>query len=162
MPVRIANWYSCACASFTADRLPDGTPTGWYVPEAAHPYNTFIKSGAQIDLGSLSGGPCPVDKSSIEQFANDEESVAFYKDSTIQSKLNSSLNIMKLSFNEYDAVFFVGGHGPLVDFASSTELPKRLVSYWSQGGIISAVCHGPACLLKMELEGMHVSVHGYQ
>jgi len=130
----------------SADKTPSGKPIGWYLPEAAHPYYV-LSPYATIDFASPAGPNPPISQSSIQAYSSDVECQNFLQDETIQSKLKNALKLSDVKEADYDAIYYVGGHGPLFDLATD-EINAKLVSdFWNNDKIVSAVCHGPAGLI---------------
>ncbi|KAI0787153.1 ThiJ/PfpI [Irpex lacteus] len=123
-----------------------GHPTGWFLPEAAHPYYVLAPH-AEIDFAAPKGPNPPLDPNSVEPFKSDADSVKFLEDATVKEKLASAKTLSQVNVDDYDAVFYVGGHGPVIDLASDPENAKLVSSFWQKGKITSAVCHGPAALV---------------
>ncbi|KAJ6599119.1 class I glutamine amidotransferase-like protein, partial [Mycena vulgaris] len=135
-----------------------GANTGWYLPEAAHPYYVLAPH-VTIDFASPAGPNPPVDEGSVQMFAEDEECIKFLADETVKSKLATAKKLSDVSAKDYDAIFYVGGHGPVIDLAvdpvniklASEARIFLLCSPWAPfyqaGKITSAVCHGPAALV---------------
>ena len=93
----------------SANKLANGSPTGWYLPEFAHPYNV-LDGKTEITVASPNGGEAPIDPTSVEWF-KDDVSVNF-----LNSKQSLWKNTQKLAdfagkAGSFDAIFFVGGHG---------------------------------------------------
>jgi len=133
------------------DKLGDtGKPTGWYLPEFAHPYEV-LEPHTQIVIASPKGGAAPLDPSSVEAFKSDAVSTKF-----LSTKEDLWKNTHKLSefighANEYEAIFFVGGHGPMFDLAKDATSHQLINEFYSHNKIVSAVCHGPAALAYVKL-----------
>jgi len=129
----------------------NGHPTGWYLPELAHPYDVFVKEGWEITVASPNGGEAPLDQSSIEAFKEDASSVDFLKNHkdvwTKTAKVKDFLGHAK----EYDALFYPGGHGPMFDLVDDADSQKLAAEFYDSGKIVAALCHGPAALLKVKL-----------
>ena len=81
------------------------------------------------------------------QSFKDDESVAFLKDEKVTAKLANAKKLSEVSVNDYDAVFYIGGHGPVIDLAVDPVNIKLASQFWQAGKIVSAVCHGPAALV---------------
>jgi len=129
----------------SASKTLTGSPTGWYLPEAAHPYYVLAPTH-NIDFASPAGPNPPVDEYSVQNF-KDEESVKFLKDEVVQKKLANAKKISDVNVDDYDAVFYPGGHGPVIDLASDPVNIKLGSQFYRAGKIVSAVCHGPAALV---------------
>jgi putative intracellular protease/amidase len=122
-----------------------GRSTGWYLPEAAHPWKTFTEAGFEVDFVSPLGGANPFD--GFDE--SDATQVAFLQ------KFGPSGPVTKtpaeVDSSNYDAVFFVGGHGTMWDFANNTQLATTAAAIYENGGSVAAVCHGPAGLVNITL-----------
>ncbi|KAJ3506042.1 hypothetical protein NLJ89_g7094 [Agrocybe chaxingu] len=129
----------------SVDKTPTGRPTGWYLPEAAHPYHV-LSPHATIDFASPLGPNPPIDEGSVKLFT-DEGSVSFLNDESVKAKLANAKKLSEVSSKDYDAIFFVGGHGPVVDLAFDPVNAKLISDFWKEGKVVSAVCHGPAALV---------------
>jgi len=131
----------------SANKTLTGKSTGWYLPEAAHPYYV-LSPHATIDFVSPEGPNPPVDENSVKAFAEDKESVKFLKDEIAQSKLAKAKKLSEVQVKDYDAIFYVGGQGPVLDLSSDPVNAKLASEFWQSGKIVSAVCHGPAALVQ--------------
>lgn len=87
-----------------------GKPTGWYLPEFAHPYYK-LEGKAEIVIASPKGGEAPLDPSSVEMFKEDAEASKFLKEKEALWKNTEKLSKYLGKADEFDAVFYVGGHG---------------------------------------------------
>ncbi|PFH51466.1 hypothetical protein AMATHDRAFT_142559 [Amanita thiersii Skay4041] len=130
----------------SADQTLTGSQTGWYLPEAAHPYY-ILAPHATIDFASPKGPNPPVDQRSIEAFAKDEDSVKFLSDETVKAKLANAKKLTEVNVQTYDAIFYVGGHGPVIDLSKDPNNIKLASQFFQAGKITAAVCHGPAALV---------------
>lgn len=129
----------------------DPRPTGVWFEELSTPYYAFVDAGAQVDIASIAGGKIPIDPHSLEADAKSTPSVArFISDATAMQKIQVSMKIDALSTEGYSAVFLPGGHGTMWDLPKSSQLADLLSSAWSNGKVISAVCHGPAGLVNVK------------
>ncbi|EKM59807.1 uncharacterized protein PHACADRAFT_138056 [Phanerochaete carnosa HHB-10118-sp] len=130
----------------SANKGLTGDPTGWYLPEAAHPF-WILSPHAEIDFASPAGANPPVDPGSVQAFKEDEESTKFLEDPTVKQKLASAKRLVDVDAKDYDAIFYVGGHGPVIDLASDPVNAKLASAFFQAGKITAAVCHGPAALV---------------
>jgi len=133
----------------SADKRLDGSQTGWYLPEAAHPYYVITGAGHTVDFASPAGPNPPVDYSSVETF-KDEESVKFLKDPIATDKLAHAKKLADISAENYDAVLYVGGHGPVIDLPTDKTNIQLAAAFYNSGKITAAVCHGPAALVNVK------------
>ncbi|KAF7968622.1 hypothetical protein HWV62_29783, partial [Athelia sp. TMB] len=100
----------------SANKTLTGAQTGWYLPEAAHPYYVLAPT-YEIDFAAPNGPNPPIDEGSVKLFT-DDESVKFLKDETIIQKLAHAKKLSDINAADYAAIFYVGGHGPVLDLAT--------------------------------------------
>ena len=123
-----------------------GIPTGFWLSELTHPLEKFSAAGFDYALASIKGGKPPIDKDSLD--FNDSINKKFWDDTLFQAKLSNTLCLADVNAADFDAIFFAGGHGVMWDFPDSTAVDKITREIYEHGGIVSAVCHGPAALVK--------------
>ncbi|KAJ6500939.1 class I glutamine amidotransferase-like protein [Mycena sanguinolenta] len=140
MPAKVLFVLTSAATTLT------GAPAGWYLPEAAHPYY-ILAPHATIDFASPAGPNPPISEVSVKLFESDAESVKFLADETVKSKLASAKKLSEVNSKDYDAVFYVGGHGPPIDLAVDPINIKLASEFYQAGKITAAVCHGPAAIV---------------
>ncbi len=129
------------------DKLGDtGRHTGAYVPEMAHPAQVFSDAGWDIEFVSVAGGQPPVDGVKPD----DAVTQAFLADQDVASKLATTRTADQLNPADYRVIYFVGGHGTMWDFPDSAELAQLAADVYAHGGVVAAVCHGPAGLLGIK------------
>jgi putative intracellular protease/amidase len=127
------------------DRLGDtGKRTGLWLEEFAAPYYLFQDAGADITLASPKGGQPPVDPRSEEPNAQTPATIRFKQDKKAVTALAQTIMISSVSADDYDAVFYPGGHGPLWDLAEDPNSINLIDAIYAAGKIVAAVCHGPA------------------
>jgi putative intracellular protease/amidase len=124
-------------------------PTGWYLPELAHPYHV-LHNKAEIVVASPKGGEAPLDPSSIEA-AKDDVSVNFLNNDQQVWKNTQKLDTFLGKAKDFDAIFYVGGHGPMFDLVDDPTSQQLIKEFWEAGKIVSAVCHAPAVLYDVKL-----------
>ncbi|MCJ1391290.1 hypothetical protein MMC18_004153 [Xylographa bjoerkii] len=125
-----------------------GKPTGWYLPEFAHPYDVLAPH-THITIASPAGGEAPLDPSSIDK--SDKSSTAFLENKEALWKQTEKLSSFVGRAKEFDAIFYVGGHGPMFDLATDETSHKVIREFYEAGRIVAAVCHGPAALVNAKL-----------
>ena len=127
------------------DKLGDtGKKTGFWLEEFAAPYYVFKDAGAQVTLASPKGGQPPLDPTSDAADAQTEATQRFKGDAAAQSDLAQTVALFTVSADEYDAVFYPGGHGPLWDQAEDADSIKLIETFARSNRPIAAVCHAPA------------------
>lgn len=126
-----------------------GNSTGYSVSEAAHPYHVFTSAGHEVDFVSVRGGEPPAVVFDGEE--NDPQVVSFLGDADIQAKLAATRPAAQVRSDGYAAIFYAGGHGAMWDFPASPDLARLALEIYERGGVVSAVCHGPAALVDLRL-----------
>jgi len=126
-----------------------GKKTGYYLPEVAHPYFKFIKAGHEVVFASPKGGYAPMDPASKD--LKDPQNKKFFENKGLMKQLSNTVALKKIKASEYDAIVFAGGHGTMWDFHNSEVLNKLAAKIYERGGVVAAVCHGPAALVNIKL-----------
>lgn len=121
-----------------------GHKTGFWLEEFTSPYYVFRDASANITLASPKGGEPPVDPNSEAPDAQSDSTERFSKDEQAQSALAGTRLLSDIRVDDYDALFFPGGHGPLWDLAENTDCITLIEEAARKNKIIGAVCHGPA------------------
>lgn len=129
------------------DQLGDsGSKTGFWLEEFASPYYVFKDANVDVTLASPNGGQPPMDPKSDEPDSQTESTERFKNDEDAQAALAHTLKLSDISPEEYDAVFYPGGHGPLWDLAEDRDSIALIESMYASGKPVAAVCHAPAVL----------------
>lgn len=138
------------------DDLGGHRRTGYYVGEAAHPWRIFTDAGLAVDVASIAGGSPPQDGYE----ADDPAQRAFLEDPDIRAQLADTPRLGEVDSTRYAAVVFVGGHGTMWDFPASPDVARVGREVYEAGGVVAAVCHGPAALVNLTLSGGEPMVSG--
>lgn len=129
------------------DQLGDtGHKTGFWLEEFAAPYYVFKDANADVTLASPAGGQPPLDPKSDEPDFQTEATQRFKEDDDAQAALASTLKLSEISPDDYDAIFYPGGHGPLWDLAENRTSIDLIETMYASGKTVAAVCHAPAVL----------------
>lgn len=128
-----------------------GTPTGYYLSEVSHPWKIFSEAGYAVEFASPEGGLAPMDPKSFD--LSDSANKALWHDLDAVQRLVHSQILGDLKPEDYAAIFFAGGHGTMWDFPQSDSVRHSIARHYTNGGVIGAVCHGPAALLGVEIDG---------
>jgi len=123
-----------------------GNKTGFWVEEFANPYYTLLDKGAAVTLATPKGGAAPIDPSSASPDAATEATARFDKDATAQGLIANTKILADINPDDFDAVFYPGGHGPLWDLANDATSIALIEKFNSQEKPIAFVCHAPAAL----------------
>ena len=121
---------------------------GTFSPEITHAIHVFIQHGFEYDIASITGGQVPVYGTDIE---GDEVNQQVLASEDFKNRTNNSLPVSEVNIDDYDAIFYPGGFGLLSDLASNQDFAKLAATHYEKGGLIGAVCHGPAALLPITL-----------
>jgi putative intracellular protease/amidase len=129
------------------DRLGDtGRKTGFWLEEFAAPYYVLRDAGIDVTLASPKGGLPPVDPKSDDPSAETPSMKRFKGDREAQRVLANTVELSSVSPDDYDAVFYPGGHGPLWDLVNDRNSIALIEKLYAAGKPVAAVCHGPAVL----------------
>lgn len=137
-----------------------GKKTGFWVEEFATPYYVLTDAGAEISIASPKGGQPPVDPSSEVLDAQTPSTNRFYKDNEVIDKVANSLKLSTVKHEDYDAVFYPGGHGPLWDLATDKDSITLIESFYNHQKPIAFVCHAPAALVNVKAKNGEPLVKG--
>lgn len=143
------------------DQLGDsGKQTGWYLSEVSHIYYPLVESGYQVDFASPKGGAAPMDEKSRD--TNDPDNARLLGDPVVTERLNDTRPLSELEPAFYDLVHFAGGHGAMWDFPGNPDIERLTAGIYERGGIVSAICHGPAALVDIKLSTGTYLVNGHE
>ncbi|MFO0611606.1 MAG: type 1 glutamine amidotransferase domain-containing protein [Polyangiaceae bacterium] len=130
-----------------------GQKTGAYFPEFVHPHRVFVDAGLDVAFASTRGGKAPLD--GVDR--GDPLQAAFLDDPRLVRQIEETRAPRDLRASDYAAIFFSGGHGTMWDFPDQPELARLAADIYEAGGVVGAVCHGPAGLLNVTLSnGQHL------
>lgn len=137
-------------------------PTGFYFEELATPYYAFSDAGHFVEIASIKGGPGTHDPGSLKANAADRPANVqrFASDPAAMEKLAATPAIHDIDPSGYDAIFLPGGHGTMFDFPGNKALATVVGTIHAGGGVVGAVCHGPAGLVDAKRADGHPLVEG--
>ena len=130
-----------------------GRQTGFWLEEFAAPYFVFRDAGVELTLASPTGGQPPVDPKSDLSENQTPAMARFKRDQTAQSDLAHTVKLANMKSEDFDSVFYVGGHGPLWDLAESADSIALIESFYNSGKPIALVCHSPGVLRHVTYKG---------
>jgi putative intracellular protease/amidase len=133
-----------------------GKPTGFWLEEFAAPYYVFKDAGAEITVASPKGGQPPIDPKSDEPGNQTEAMTRFKSDPAAQEVLANTVKLRDVSPDDYDTVFYPGGHGPMWDLADDPTSIALIEAIYNAGKPVAAVCHGPAVLHRVTYQGQPI------
>lgn len=121
---------------------------GTYSPELTHALAVFNAQGIAYDIASIKGGKAPIYGTDVE---DDAVNTAIVSSDDFQNRINNTIPVSQIKIVDYDAIFYPGGFGLLSDLATNEEFAALSAAHYEDGGVIGAVCHGPAGLLPITL-----------
>ena len=130
-----------------------GRKTGFWLEEFAAPYFVFRDAGVQLTLASPKGGQPPIDPKSDEPENQTDAMTRFKKDKTAQEALANTVKLSNVKAEDFDTVFYPGGHGPMWDLAEDPVSIALLESFYKSGKPIALVCHSPGVLRHVTYKG---------
>jgi len=131
------------------DELGDtGKKTGFWLEEFASPYYHLKDAGVQVTLASPRGGQPPLDPKSHELDFQTDDTRRFDDDQDAQNELANTAKLAEMKVEDFDAVFYPGGHGPLWDLHNDNDSIALIENFIAAGKPVATVCHAPAVLLK--------------
>ncbi len=130
-----------------------GRKTGFWLEEFAAPYYVFRDAGVQLTLATPKGGQPPVDPKSDLPENQTPAMARFKQDKAAQNELAHTVKLADVKSEDFDTVFYVGGHGPLWDLAESADSIALLESFYNSGKPIALVCHSPGVLRHVTYKG---------
>lgn len=122
-----------------------GIPTGYNLAEVTHPLEKLHAAGIRVEFASPQGGDAPLD--GLEDM-KDPVIARYWADADFRHTISHTLQLDDVNPTRYSAIFFAGGHGTMWDFPDSAAAQKAIREIDAAGGIVSAVCHGPAALVN--------------
>lgn len=123
-----------------------GSKTGFWLEELAAPYYVFKEAGAQLTLASPKGGQPPLDPKSNDPAFQTEATRRFETDAEAKAALAATTRLDSLDPQQFDAVFYPGGHGPLWDLAEDKHSIALIENSLNSGKPVALVCHAPGVL----------------
>jgi putative intracellular protease/amidase len=130
-----------------------GRKTGFWLEEFAAPYFVFRDAGVDLTLASPKGGQPPIDPKSDLPENQTPAMARFKKDERAQKELSQTVKLADVKAEDFDTVFYVGGHGPLWDLAESPVSIALFESFYNSGKPIALVCHSPGVLRHVTYKG---------
>jgi putative intracellular protease/amidase len=130
-----------------------GRKTGFWLEEFAAPYFVFRDAGAELTLASPKGGQPPIDPKSDLPENQTPAMARFKQDPAAQKALAQTVRLADMKAQDFDTVFYVGGHGPMWDLVDNPDSIALIESFYNAGKPVAAVCHSPAVLHRVTYKG---------
>lgn len=130
-----------------------GRKTGFWLEEFAAPYFVFRDAGVELTLASPKGGQPPIDPKSDLPENQTPAMARFKQDPVAQKALSQTVKLADVKAEDYDSIFYVGGHGPMWDLVDNPVSIALIESFYNSGKPVAAVCHSPAVFHKVKYKG---------
>jgi putative intracellular protease/amidase len=130
-----------------------GHKTGFWLEEFAAPYFVFRDAGVELTLASPKGGQPPIDPKSDLPENQTLAMARFKKDEAAKKALTHTIKLADAKAEDFDTVFYVGGHGPMWDLAESPVSIALIESFYNSGKPVALVCHSPGTLRHVKYKG---------
>ena len=145
--------------------LKDGTrhPTGYWAEEFTAPYSTFTEAGHEVVVATPGGVVPHVDAMSLRPSMAGSEQIALEEEGILRSaeELRRPIKLADVRLEDYDAVYYPGGHGPMEDLWDNADSGRLLTAALASGKPLAIVCHAPAAMLATRRKGVSPFA-GYQ
>lgn len=130
-----------------------GRKTGIWLEEFAAPYFIFRDAGVNLTLASPKGGQPPIDPKSDLPENQTPAMTRFKQDDKAKKDFSQTVKLADVRSEDFDTVFYPGGHGPMWDLAESPTSIALLESFYNSGKPIALVCHAPGVLHHVTYQG---------
>jgi putative intracellular protease/amidase len=126
-----------------------GNSTGYWLSEVTHFYDVLQQAGYSMDIASPQGGKSPMDPTSYKP--TETINARWLADPDFANKMEHTTPVADVQVTDYKIIYFPGGHGPMWDLSQDAAVATITRQIYETGGIVAAVCHGPAALLPIKL-----------
>ncbi len=133
-----------------------GLKTGFWTEELAAPYYALSDQNVEITLASPKGGQPPIDPKSEDPSSQTDATRRMDNDEALKEKLKNTHTLSEVRSEDFDAVFYPGGHGPLWDLAEDKVSQQLIVDFYSNGKPVAFVCHAPGVLKDVKIDGEYL------
>jgi putative intracellular protease/amidase len=130
-----------------------GRKTGFWLEEFAAPYFVFRDAGVRLTLASPKGGQPPIDPKSDLPENQTPAMTRFKQDAQGQKELSQTRSLSDMKSEDFDTIFYVGGHGPMWDLVDNPVSIALIESFYNSGKPVAAVCHSPAVFHRVMYQG---------
>ena len=130
---------------------PNTEPTGLWLSELTHFYDVYEAAGVPVDIVSPKGGAVPIDGRSLGRLVLNKAARQRFEDPAFMALLEDTRPVTDVDWEQYDVLYFAGGHGAMWDFADNDDLHSLIRQMYESGRVVSAVCHGTAALQNATL-----------
>lgn len=128
-----------------------GVKTGYWLEEVAAPYYVFKDEGFEVVLASPDGGEPPLDPKSASDDYQTDITRRFQADKEAMAQLASTVRLDSVKQEDFETVFYPGGHGPMWDMPDNKTSVALLEGFLAAGKMIGLTCHGQAAILNVKM-----------
>lgn len=140
--------------------IKNGTKTGIWAEEFTTPYYLLTEKGMEITIASPKGGKTPIDPRSLTGDYATASVKRFLADPAAQKMLYNTVELTNVHAQDYDAIFYPGGHGPMWDLPENTTSVSLIESFYNSGKPVALVCHAPAALKNVKAKNGSFLIKG--
>lgn len=133
-----------------------GLKTGFWTEELAAPYYALADNGVEITLASPKGGQPPIDPKSEDRSSQTDATRRMDNDELLKEKLKNTHKLSEVSSEDYDGIFYPGGHGPLWDLAEDRVSQQLIIDFYTNNKPVAFVCHAPGVLKDVKIDGEYL------
>jgi len=133
-----------------------GLKTGFWTEELAAPYYALADNGVEITLASPKGGQPPIDPKSEDPSSQTDATRRMDNDELLKEKLKNTHKLSEVSSEDYDGIFYPGGHGPLWDLAEDKVSQQLIINFYTNNKPVAFVCHAPGVLKDVKIDGEYL------
>ncbi|MBV6880435.1 type 1 glutamine amidotransferase domain-containing protein [Epilithonimonas ginsengisoli] len=133
-----------------------GQKTGFWTEELAAPYYALSDKNVEITLASPKGGQPPIDPKSEDPSSQTDTTRRMDNDEVLKDKLKNTHKLSEVKSEDFDAVFYPGGHGPLWDLAEDKVSQQLIVDFYTNDKPVAFVCHAPGVLKDVKIDGEYL------
>jgi putative intracellular protease/amidase len=133
-----------------------GLKTGFWTEELAAPYYALADNGVEITLASPKGGQPPIDPKSEDLSSQTDATRRMDNDELLKEKLKNTHKLSEVSSEDYDGIFYPGGHGPLWDLAEDKVSQQLIIDFYTNNKPVAFVCHAPGVLKDVKIDGEYL------
>lgn len=133
-----------------------GQKTGFWTEELAAPYYALSDKNVEITLASPKGGQPPIDPKSEDPSSQTDATRRMDNDEVLKEKLKNTHKLSEVKSEDFDAVFYPGGHGPLWDLAEDKVSQDLIVDFYTNDKPVAFVCHAPGVLKDVKIDGEYL------
>ena len=130
-----------------------GRKTGVWLEEFAAPYFVFRDAGVELTLASPKGGQPPIDPKSDLPEEQTPAMTWFKQDKEAQERFSKTVKLSDMKSEDFETVFYVGGHGPMWDIVDNPDAIALIESFYNSGKPVAAVCHSAGIFHRVTYQG---------